>query len=503
MKKLIFTILSVVLLATSCDMNKQPHNVIDDQSAIQSVEDALKMRNYLYIRLRGMSAGSYIYTGELMSDLFHATIGYGNRGGIYYKWQWHASDEVAEGVWSGCYTTTANANFLLEQLAKLDQTNMSDDQKAMIKVIEGECAFMKAHTMFYLVQLFAEPYTKNPNAPAVMLVDKYNPTSDQTQYPARSTVAETYKFIEDQLSIAASKLSAKAGAVASEYLTIDAVSALQARVALYKGDYATAIAKATSLVDGGAYPLAETAEDWEMLWKHDSGQECIMQLYADYALGSLPSSLSYNYSGISYASGTVSPDYIPENWVLALFEGGDFRSNWFEGYNLTFQSITGPAYILNKFPGNPALQAAGSKDSDWINKIKPFRIAEQYLIAAEAYAMQGDNDNALKYYNALRAKRILGYQDEYVVGDALKEAIKQERVRELIGEGFRFYDLKRYGKGFERSQGQNDNVLAAANDTQTELFSASADNFRWLWPIPQAEIDSNPQIGSENQNPGY
>ncbi|MBQ5802658.1 MAG: RagB/SusD family nutrient uptake outer membrane protein, partial [Bacteroidales bacterium] len=228
----------------------------------------------------------------------------------------------------------------------------------------------------------------------------------------------------------------------------------------------------------------------------------IVQLYADYAAESLPSSLSYNYSGISNASGTVSPDFIPESWVLDLFDGNDMRASWFEGYNLTFQSIKGGAYILNKFPGNPALNAPGAKDSNWINKIKPFRIAEQYLIAAEAYAMNGNDEKALEYYNALRAARIADYEEEYITGEALVEAIKEERVRELIGEGFRFYDLKRYGKGMTRSQGQNDNILANANDTQTELFSATADNFRWLWPIPQAEIDSNPQIKGQ-QNSGY
>ena len=502
MKKLIFTILSVVLLATSCDLDKQPRNVIDDQTAIQSVQDAMNMRNYLYIRLRGMSTGSYVYTGELISDLFHATIGYGNRGGIYYKWQYTAADGTAEGVWAGCYTTTANANYLLAEMAKLDQEKMSADEKQMLKVIEGECAFMKANAMFYLVQYFAEAYTKNPDALGVMLVDEYNPTSDQSQYPARSTVAQTYKFIEDNLNIAATNLAGVSGEVGSEYLTIDAVTALQARVALFKGDYATAASKAASLVDGGKYELVSDEEGFYNLWTNDSGEECIVQLYADYAAESLPSSLAYNYSGISNASGTVSPDYIPENWVLDLYEGGDLRASWFEGYNMTFGSIKGGAYILNKFPGNPELNAPGAKDSNWINKIKPFRVAEQYLIAAEAYAMNGNDEKALEYYNALRAARIAEYEDEYITGDALKEAIKEERVRELIGEGFRFYDLKRYGKGMTRSQGQNDNILANANDTQTELFSATADNFRWLWPIPQAEIDSNPQIKNQ-QNSGY
>ena len=76
------------------------------------------------------------------------------------------------------------------------------------------------------------------------------------------------------------------------------------------------------------------------------------------------------------------------------------------------------------------------------------------------------------------------------------------KKRKKDGEGFRFYDLKRYGQGFARGAAQNQALITNAGSTQTELFSATASHFRWLWPVPQAEIDSNPQI-SEQQNPGY
>lgn len=519
MKKLIFTLLSVILLATSCSLEKMPSGVVNSND-VQSIDDVAKLRNYLYIRLRGMYSGSYIYDGELMSDLFHASAGYGNRGGIYHKWQWTATESLAEGLWGHAYFTTASANFLIEQMDALsEKLELTEDQKAQMDVYYGEAYFMKAISMFELVKMFAEPYTKNPQALGVMLVDKYNPTSDATTYPGRSTVAETYEFIDKYLGMAATKLASVAGAKASLFLTTDAVTAMQARVALYKGDYQTAATKAASLVDGGKYPLisfvgidptaegadkkvAKVVEDFTELWTNDSGEECIMQLYADYAASSVPSSIDAGYVSMN-ANGIYAPDYIPEQWIVDMYSGEDIRGAiWFEEHTLTYQSLTGNAVILTKFPGNRSLQDPSVTTSSHIQKIKPFRIAEQYLIAAEAYAALGNDEAAYDYYSKLVAARTLGFEGRAITGEALKKAIKDERVKELIGEGFRFYDLKRYGEGFVRTAAQNAEIITGAGSELTELMNCSATNFRWLWPIPQAEIDSNPQI-AEQQNPGY
>ncbi len=519
MKKLIFTLLSVILLATSCSLEKMPSGVVNSND-VQSIDDVAKLRNYLYIRLRGMYSGSYIYDGELMSDLFHASAGYGNRGGIYHKWQWTATESLAEGLWGHAYFTTASANFLIEQMDALsEKLELTEDQKAQMDVYYGEAYFMKAISMFELVKMFAEPYTKNPSALGVMLVDKYNPTSDATTYPGRSTVKETYDYIDSYLDKAASKLASVKGAIASMYLTTDAVTAMQARVALYKGDYQTAASKAASLVDGGKYPLisfvgidptaegadkkvAKVVEDFTELWTNDSGAECIMQLYADYAASSVPSSIDAGYVSMN-ANGIYAPDYIPEQWIIDMYSDDDIRGAiWFEQHTLTYQSLTGNAVILTKFPGNRSLQDPSVTTSSHIQKIKPFRIAEQYLIAAEANAALGNDEAAYDYYSKLVAARTLGFEGRAITGEALKKAIKDERVKELIGEGFRFYDLKRYGEGFVRTAAQNAEIITGAGSELTELMNCSATNFRWLWPIPQAEIDSNPQI-AEQQNPGY
>ncbi len=513
MKKLIFTLLSVILLATSCSLEKMPSGSVSTND-VQSIDDVTKLRNYLYIRLRGMYSGSYIYGGELMTDIFHASIGYGNRGGIYHKWQWTATESLAEGLWGHVYFTTATANFLIQEMDKLaEKVELSDAEKALLDTYYGEAYFLKAAAMFESVKMFAEPYTKSTSALGMMIVDTYNPTSDASTYPARSTVGETYEYIDKYLGMAATKLASVPGKVASMFLTSDAVSAMQARVALYKGDYSTAISKSTTLIESGKYPLIsaenvasqedlnKVIDKFNALWTDDSGEECMMQLYADYAASSLPSSLEYYYISMN-ANGIYAPDYIPEQWIIDLYPSNDIRTLWFGNHTLTYQNINGNAMILKKFPGNRKLQDPSKTTSDYINKIKLFRIAEQYLIAAEAYANSGDDEKANDYLNMLLTARELYHEDVVLRGDLLKEAIKAERVKELIGEGFRFYDLKRYGQGFARSAAQNTNIITNAGSTQTELFSASASDFRWLWPIPQAEIDSNPQI-AEQQNPGY
>ena len=505
MKKIIYIILSLSLLVTSCNLDKKKAGTIDTGMAVESLQDAANVRNYLYLRLRGMSAGSPIYFNELSADTFHGSIAFGNRGGTTYRWEWLSTESIAESLWSYNYYTTAIANFLLEKMEGLDQSAMSDIQKDSLNTFKGECYFFKALTMFDLAQRFCDVYDPATASTTLglMLVDKYAPTSDPSRYPGRSSLADTYSYIDRNMTLAADILKKVNGTVASMFLTGDAVSALQARIALVKGDYDTAIRLSTALVDSGRYPLIDNEEDFNKLWTNDSGKECMMQLYADYAASSLPSSLSYSYISKA-ADGTYSPDYILEKWIVDLYAPEDIRfKTWLQKQTLTYGTITGDAYILTKFPGNPLLQDPTKKTSDYINKIKLFRIAEQYLIAAEAYALKTGNDGlASKYLNDLRAKRIPEYTAQDYSGATLLNEIRQERVRELIGEGFRFLDLKRYKTGFTRSAAQNTDIISNAGGSNTEFLSIEPSNFRFLWPIPQAEIDANPQIKNQ-QNKGY
>jgi len=132
---------------------------------------------------------------------------------------------------------------------------------------------------------------------------------------------------------------------------------------------------------------------------------------------------------------------------------------------------------------------------------KIFRISEMYLIAAEAEAnIAGQETKGSDMLNALRTVRIKGWSKTDYTGTALKSEIRNERVRELFGEGFRLNDLKRWHMGFTRSAGQNPDMLMPG-DKYVSL-TMPADSPLFVWPIPTSEISANPQMADE-QNPGY
>ena len=141
-----------------------------------------------------------------------------------------------------------------------------------------------------------------------------------------------------------------------------------------------------------------------------------------------------------------------------------------------------------------------------MNMIKPFRLSELYLIAAEAAATLGDANNVTKanrYLNDLRSKRIAGYENVSLSGSKLTQEIRTERLKELLGEGFRLSDLRRWNLGFTR------NGTYSVNPDVEDIFVVSgkdisyqAGDYRFVWPIPATEIQSNPQLQGQ-QNSGY
>ena len=193
------------------------------------------------------------------------------------------------------------------------------------------------------------------------------------------------------------------------------------------------------------------------------------------------------------------PYYLPEKWVIDLYEPSDIR---FQTYFLdtTVAVAAGEKvpdiYVLYKFSGNPALRSGTS----WNYQIQPkvFRIAEMYLIAAEASAM-GAGADPMEYVNRLRTNR--GASSVTPSADkTVMDIIMEERVREFIGEGFRIQDLKRMKYNLERGEAQNPSTLYQP-DIHQSFFKSYADP-KMLYPIPQAELDANPNMAGE-QNDQY
>ena len=159
---------------------------------------------------------------------------------------------------------------------------------------------------------------------------------------------------------------------------------------------------------------------------------------------------------------------------------------------------------FNKYPGNTALRT--TSDNNFANMIKVFRLSEMYLIAAEAYARQGDNTNGSNYLNEFCKNRIMGYEAQTYPVENLLSTTLEERQKEFMGEGMRWSDIRRIGKGFTRNSDYPDDIdYSALNGVMVTLgrnLKYSATDYRLTWPIPKAELDANPQLAGQ-QNPGY
>lgn len=502
MKKAIKISLALALMAgaASCDMDLKPVGTIDPENAVTSLADVENFRRGFYIVLRGQTSGSNVYSQEQQSDLFHATTTFGNRGGVMYNWTFTVGDGSAEGAWSGPYTALSNINYLIQEVAKLDTTEWSDADKAKLDVYLGEAYFLRAYYHLELAMKFSKPYNaENKDSWGIPYVTSYAPTSDNSKYPDRGTLEQTFGKIMEDLAVAEQKVTT-AGAEGSQYITADAVTALKARVAIQYNDWATAASAAASLVNSGRYPLISDAAAFKSMWVNDSGKECILQLWGAHP-ESLPANLDAGYYGEDVTNGLFAPDYIPEQWVIDLYQDTDIRKGqFFRKETITLRGVAYPnIYLFNKFVGNPEFNP-NAQDRNRNQKNKIFRIAEMHLILAEAYARSGQEGEARKVLNDFRSKRDKSAPQINTSGEALLKDILAERTREFIGEGFRLNDLRRFQQNVVRKAAQNNDAVYFP-DTNTDLEIAYTDH-RATWPIPQAEVDANPQLRSQ-QNEGY
>lgn len=500
-KNLINTLLvsaATAFLAVSCNLDKFPDNAINTDESMESPADCRAFLNGLYSGMKYCFTGSFVYLPELQADMFHAVKNFGNHDGGFYSYNVTASNGSASSVWFGLYAYIGNANFLIDGSKKLlGDGGLSESERQEVSEIYGEAVYMRAHLYFLLAQYFCEAYdpATADNVMGVPVVTVYAPTGDSSKYPARNTLEETYSRITEDIAEAEAYVTAP-GSQNSAYVTADVVKALKARVALYMQDYDTALTTAIDLINGGKYPLCTDAARFADGWKNDNLSEAIWQvaMTGPDDIGNSFRYFIYNNSGVI---GEDNPQYIPEDWVLDLYDkSNDIRySSWFSTRDIT-TPVPGRMTLMVKYPGNPKLY---SSVTNYVNMPKVFRISEMYLIAAEAASNKPGQEAVASYYlNALKSARIKGWKDQDYSGVTLTNAIRDERVRELFCEGHRLNDLKRWHIGFTRSAGQNPSLVMPGENYASA--KREADDPFFLWPIPTAEMEANPQM---KQNPAY
>ena len=509
MKKIFLALLLVCSVLTSCDMDKRPQGALDDVTGIQSVNDVYRYRNNFYNVLKAVNSGWYFAYPDIQMDQFMGIISNGNRVGTLSNGIFDSGDGDIEAYWANCYSRIASVNFIIPKIeAMIESEQFEGEDLIQLKRYLGEAKFCRAYQYWMLADKFMENYSKvggSTAAKGLPLVTVYNPTGETDQYPGRSTQDETYALINkdlDEAYAALKEFEASDAADATEnlkpmatYLSSWAVVAMQARVALLKGDYQTAYNKASQVIDSKVYTLTDI-DGLEDLWVNDNSKEIIFRPFC--STDELPSSIGGYYLGTD----KKSADYIPTVDVLFSFEEDDARWDSFVGVlKIEVEGAGYNCYVFTKFSGNPVLQKTSTPN--FMHYPKVFRLSEMYLIAAEA-GSYCNVEGGSKYLQEFKKNRHIDYDAEGQFSQkALLENAIAERSIEMIGEGTRLSDLRRWGKEFTRNIDYS--ILnPGINNVAVSLGNVhyAADDRRFVWPIPSTEIENNPQLVGQ-QNPGY
>lgn len=524
MKKILYMTVAALMTLSSCDMDLEPEGAISDTEALSTVTDYENFSNGLTAMMRGITSGDYVILSDVQLDDFNAVIGNGNRRMEFYNGQIQPSTGEIGAIYSGYYSMIAQSNYFLGYAEKkLNDESLTEENAYKIKRYTGQAYFFRAYCYSCLADKFCQSYKncadRDKEGTGLSLQLTYSPTADNTKYPGRSSLVNTYKQIISDLNNALTLLTAYETSKKPEdkgydniykpqtdatYVTSDAVKALLARVYLNMGDDDSAVKMTEQLITPQRYNLISSKKSFHDMWFNDRGTEIIWKVSADYTYHG-------SATGSAFCNNDQNPDYVPTHDAVYLFSEDDTRwYAWFDNdvnentaakqKNIVNAGGSASMFLFAKYPGNPTLQPTGANGSNFINMSKPLRIGEVYLIAAEAYANLNNEGMARERLASIEHARSTGVNVSKLSGSDLMEEIYNERHRELMGEGLRQADLKRWNIGFKRSdafEGNNNVIISNYRNMEYQ-----AGDYRLTWPIPQHEMDSNPQLSGQ-QNPGY
>jgi hypothetical protein len=455
-------VLPAVLLAfaPACDatLNVQPTEEVSDEnaivdavsarSALAGAYDALQ-EDYYYaepmITMNELSSDNAIHTGTFTSyveaddNLMIAT------------------NDHAEGYWEDLYLAINRANVLIQKVP--DVAGLSQAEKDQIV---GEALFLRALHYHNLVKVYAGvPLRLTPVA-----------TIDEASSVTRATVAEVYTQILADLTEAEALMSSVDDTRTG---SIGGARALRARVLLYRASpgptgvnnaaWAAVEAAASAVINmTSSYNLASDYSDLFSPTGGNTPEDIFRVRFTDQDANSIGFYFTVKSLGGRYEVG-------PSTDIRGAYETGDERRAW----SISVDPIRATRFYVSKYP-----TVAGTEHPHVI------RLAEMYLIRAEARAMQDNYAGAVADYNLLReraglAPHVLGV-DVALTQAAVLAAVRKERRLELAFEGDRWPDLVR------------SNLAVSVLGLQDRAHQV-------LYPIPQSERDvTTPPL---QQNPGY
>lgn len=508
-------------MLTSCELDQEPFDTITREESWSSVEDVHNHYNGLLDFVRASVGADANQISDVQTDLFNACAG----APSYLKehsWTFTSAVFMGDAVWNFNYKVNMEANDMLEHVdAFYAQPNLSSSDKVILDQAKGTAFFCRALAYMNLVTRYAIDYETDGSAETALglpIVDKV----DKTAKPARATLQKTCDFIKENLD-SAKKYMVREFSINEPGPA--ALTALASRFYLYTHQYDQAIEAAKSLLS--AYPLGRTEAEYRAMWLNDKSSETIYQpIFTPDELGA-DNSLYLSYNPGQLTNGQIvvlflTSQYVPTQGFIDKFEEADFRNKLyftcpyptmnddpdnFPGLSMLANQVgNGLGKPFCKFQGNRALL---KNPNDFVealsknyNMPKPFRIAEQYLIIAEAnLSKSGANEaEARQYLNLLRKSRGASAIEDGVTGQELVQVMQDEWTREFAGEGKRLDCIKRWHQGVNRKAMRPQTFQHVYGKVLYDILpgfvdlNVEAGNYKFVWELPQQDLMTNSNL---------
>ena len=462
-----FTWSGVLLLLTllaSCQtvLEPKPVDLLVDELVLNEPNDVQPVRIGMYNALRGTAAPTII-AGDFTADYIQHNGTFNDYRELGTK-QITAANGAIGLMWQSLYRTIYVTNFMLEKLP-----TVSGVTDATRKSVTAEAKFLRAWAYFIATYTFGD----------VPLVTGTDPLANRNvgRTPRATILAAVLADYQAALPDLPAVTSASTNAITNgTYVNQTTCRAALARFYLYQKNWAQAEGLASQVIASGIYTLQPNFID---VVTKDFTSESILEV--GYALSDDPgTSTSLFPNGLSLNNLLVGRrEVIPSNPLVVQLNAAQAGTRQ--------QTISFSTTNLRGSDNGWTVQKYGTASED-NNNIVLMRLAEMYLIRAEARAQQGKltgTTGAIADLNVLRTRAKAPAITATNQADVLL-AVEQERVYELAFEGHRWYDLVRTG----RAQA----VMSAFSPNWKEAYL--------LWPIPQSEIQQNPALVGK-QNPGY
>lgn len=374
-----------------------------------------------------------------------------------------SSNSNVRTLWTQPYSYIAQMNIAIEGLE--NATGLSAEVRNQLR---GEAHFIRAFNYFYLVNYFG-------GVPLVLGTD----VMANNTLP-RASESEVFDAIIDDLKLAKDLLypdypSGAEADAGGERIRANraAASALLARAYLYTGQWRLAEDEASAVLADPLYRLLPEEKIADVF--HANSDEAIWQLQAVNTAGGRNTWEGFLMVPAS-PTGTPLIQLVPG--LVNAFEPGDARYN-----NWVRNSPTANADRFYPFKYQARFGVTPIEEYTMV-----LRLAEQYLIRAEARLNQQNFSGALSDINAIRIRAGLGALSLGDDEQAIRLALEQERRIELFAEwGHRWFDLRRWESiSGDPSKTRADDVLAPV---KTDWQSNDI-----YWPLPDVATQTNPNL---------